>query len=128
MVRDLAGLGKTILLTTHYMDEAQALANRVAIIADGRIVAQGSPESLGGRDAGTSVIRFSLPEGRALPDRWGARRDGSVYEIRSETPTRLLHELTEWALSEGVELSGIQVARPSLEDVYLQLTDSAEAA
>lgn len=128
VVRDLAGLGKTILLTTHYMDEAQALANRVAIIADGRIVAQGSPESLGGRDAGTSVIRFSLPEGRDLPDRWGARRDGSVYEIRSETPTRLLHELTEWALSEGVELSGIQVARPSLEDVYLQLTDSAEAA
>jgi ABC-2 type transport system ATP-binding protein len=128
VVRDLAGLGKTIFLTTHYMDEAQALANRVAIIADGRIVAQGTPESLGGRDVGQTLITFSLPDGRLLPDRFGARRVGSIYEIRSEMPTRTLHELTEWALSEGIELGGIQVARPSLEDVYLQLTASAEAA
>jgi ABC-2 type transport system ATP-binding protein len=128
VVRDLAGLGKTIFLTTHYMDEAQALANRVAIIADGRIVAQGTPESLGGRDVGQTIITFSLPDGRALPARFGARQVGSTYEIRSETPTRTLHELTHWALSERLELGGIQVARPSLEDVYMQLTASAEAA
>jgi ABC-2 type transport system ATP-binding protein len=128
VVRDLAGLGKTIFLTTHYMDEAQALAHRVAIIADGRIVAQGTPESLGGRDVGLTIITFTLSEGRALPDRFGAHQVGSAYEIRSETPTRTLHDLTEWALSEGLELGGIQVARPSLEDVYLRLTGSAEAA
>ncbi len=64
-----------------------------------------------------------------MPDALGTRgRDGPNYEIRSETPTRLLHELTEWALAEGVELSALQVARPSLEDVYLKLTDAAEAA
>jgi ABC-2 type transport system ATP-binding protein len=128
VVRDLAGLGKTILLTTHYMDEAQELANRVAIIADGRIVAQGTPESLGGRDAGQTIIRFSLPDARPLPGRFGAHQVGATHEIRSETPTRTLHELTEWALSEGAELAGIQVSRPSLEEVYLQLTASAEAA
>jgi ABC-2 type transport system ATP-binding protein len=128
VVRDLAGLGKTILLTTHYMDEAQALATRVAIIADGRIVAQGTPDSLGGRDAGQSIIRFSLPDGRQLPEGFGAQRVGSTYEVRSQTPTRTLHELTEWALAEGVELVGIAVSRPSLEEVYLQLTASAEAA
>jgi ABC-2 type transport system ATP-binding protein len=128
VVRDLAGLGKTILLTTHYMDEAQALANRVAIIADGQIVAQGTPDSLGGRDAGQSIIRFSLPSAHRLPDRFGAQEGGSTYELRSQTPTRTLHELTEWALAEGVELGGIAVSRPSLEDVYLQLTASAEAA
>ena len=128
VVRDLARLGKTILLTTHYMDEAQALANRVAIIAAGQIVAQGTPESLGGRDTGKSIIRFSLPDGPALPDAFGARQVGSTCEILSERPTHLLHELTEWALSAGVELAGLQVSRPSLEEVYLQLTGSAEAA
>ncbi|MDQ2941612.1 MAG: ABC transporter ATP-binding protein [Chloroflexota bacterium] len=128
VVRDLAGLGKTILLTTHYMDEAQALANRVAIIAAGQIVAQGTPESLGGRDTGQSTIRFSLPDSLALPDRFGAHRAGSTYEILSERPTHLLHELTEWALSAGIELARLQVSRPSLEEVYLQLTASAEAA
>jgi ABC-2 type transport system ATP-binding protein len=128
VVRDLAGLGKTILLTTHYMDEAQALANRVAIIADGRILAQGTPDSLGGRDAGQSIIRFSLPDGHRLPERFGALEAGSTYELRSQSPTRTLHELTEWALAEGIELAGIAVSRPSLEDVYLQLTASAEAA
>ncbi len=128
VVRDLAGLGKTILLTTHYMDEAQALAGRVAIIADGRIVAQGSPESLGGRDTGKTTISFSLPDGHSLPERFGAQQAGSGYDIRTEAPTRLLHELTEWALAAGIELVGIEVARPSLEEVYLRLTASAEAA
>ncbi len=128
VIRNLAGLGKTIFLTTHYMDEAQALANRVAIIADGRIVASGTPDTLGGRQAAVSVVRFGLPSGAELPDGFGAHRTPGGYELDTEQPTRLLHELTDWALSADLELVGLEVLRPSLEDVYLQLTDGAQAA
>ena len=128
VVRNLAGLGKTIFLTTHYMDEAQALADRVAIIADGRIVASGTPDTLGGRQAGLSRIRFGLPSGAELPDGFGATRSAAGYELRSAQPTRLLHELTDWALSADLELVGLEVLRPSLEDVYLRLTEGAEDA
>jgi ABC-2 type transport system ATP-binding protein len=121
---DLTKLGKTILLTTHYMDEAQHLADRIAIIDHGRIVAEGAPETLGGRADGKSVIRFALPEGFALeqiPMPGLAVRDDLV-EVEAESPTRALHELTGWAMGEGVELERLQVTRPSLEDVYLELT------
>jgi ABC-2 type transport system ATP-binding protein len=121
---DLVNLGKTILLTTHYMDEAQHLADRIAIIDHGRIVAQGTPETLGGRADGKSVIRFALPEGVALeriPISGATQRDGLV-ELEAESPTRALHQLTGWAVENGVELERLQVSRPSLEDVYLELT------
>jgi len=124
IVQNLTSLGKTVLLTTHYMDEAQVLADRVAVIADGRIVAEGTPESLGGREDAASVISFH-PEGSSLD---GLPADGvQVGEngrvtLESRTPTRTVHDVTGWAVERGIELSDLTVARPSLEDVYLQLT------
>jgi ABC-2 type transport system ATP-binding protein len=127
VVRSLADLGKTILLTTHLMDEAQALADRVAVISAGRIVAEGPPDTLGGRAAGTTHVRFSLPDGAELPDRFGARVTRDGYELETDGATRLLHELTEWAMSADTELIGIEVRRPSLEETYLELTGEAVA-
>jgi ABC-2 type transport system ATP-binding protein len=125
VVKNLAGLGKTIFLTTHYMDEAQYLADRVAVIANGRIVAQGPPASLAGRDMAATMVRFRLPAGSPeLPPGLqvtGAAADGSL-QIRSEDPTRTLYDLTGWAIERGITLEGLEVARPTLEDVYLQLT------
>jgi ABC-2 type transport system ATP-binding protein len=121
---DLTKLGKTILLTTHYMDEAQHLADRIAVIDHGRIVAEGTPETLGGRSDGKSLIRFALPDGVALervPVSGATQREGLV-ELETENPTRALHQLTGWAVENGVELERLQVSRPSLEDVYLELT------
>ncbi|HET6381458.1 MAG TPA: ABC transporter ATP-binding protein [candidate division Zixibacteria bacterium] len=128
VLRGLADLGKTIFLTTHYMDEAQALATRAAVIAAGRIVAEGSPHALGGREAARTRVRFGLPSGTELPDAFGARLDGSgTYELQTDNPTRLLHELSSWALSADAELLRLEVSRPSLEDVYLELV-GAEVA
>jgi ABC-2 type transport system ATP-binding protein len=111
-VRSLARLGKTILLTTHYLDEAQALADRVAIIKDGRILAEGAPSALG---AGASRYRV----------RW-RESDGTVVEHETEDPTALLHEATGAALARGERLMDLSVTRPSLEDVYLDLTAEHE--
>jgi len=122
MVRGLATLGKTIFLTTHFMDEAQALADRVAIIAAGRIVAEGTPESLGGRADPVTRLRFSVPADVTLPERFGATRVGAALELTTAEPTRLLHDLTGWAIGEGIELEGLEAIRPSLEDAYLRLT------
>lgn len=123
-VRGLIGLGKTIFLTTHFMDEAQILADRLAIIANGVIVGEGTPDTLGARGSGAmSKIRFTLPEHATLPDRFGTLVTGGAYQLETDQPTRLLHDLTEWALGLGVELGHLQVTRPSLEDVYLELTD-----
>ena len=124
IVRNLTGLGKTVLLTTHYMDEAQNLANRVAVIAKGEIVAEGPPSTLGGRDVAKSRIRFRVPSGGGDPPSFGGQvtRDGDGYELAADEPTRALHELTAWALERGVELEGLEVSRPTLEDVYLELT------
>jgi ABC-2 type transport system ATP-binding protein len=106
-IRDLRSLGKSILLTTHYMEEAQRLADRVAILRGGEIVGTGSPEELLSGHASVE-IRY--------------RRNGSEVVVATEEPTRVLHELTEKALAEGVELEGLEVHRRSLEDVYLELT------
>jgi ABC-2 type transport system ATP-binding protein len=127
LVDSLRDLGKTILLTTHYMDEAQNLADRVAIMAAGRIVAQGSPASLGGRDVAEAVVSFRLPNGARLADLPGDLPDGLRQEedlvlLRTTAPTRALHTLTGWALARGEELEALAVTRPSLEDVYLRLT------
>jgi ABC-2 type transport system ATP-binding protein len=128
MVENLKSLGKTVLLTTHYMDEAQRLADRVAIIVSGRIVAEGEPSSLIGRDASTQV-RFRLPPGSPeLSEelRKGATTDRGAIEVRTEEPVKYLHDLTGWALANGLELEGLTVSRRSLEDVYLDLTGEAE--
>jgi ABC-2 type transport system ATP-binding protein len=106
-IRDLRALGKSILLTTHYMEEAQTLADRLAILRDGRIVATGSPRELLSGATGVE-IRY--------------RRDGEELVIATDEPTRVLHELTGQALVEGFELEGIEVRRRSLEDLYLELT------
>jgi ABC-2 type transport system ATP-binding protein len=106
-VRGLRALGKTVLLTTHYMEEAQRLADRLAILRDGHIVATGTPHDLLSAN-GVVEIRF--------------RRDGEPVVLRTDDPTRVLHELTSKALDGGYELEGLEVHRPSLEDVYLELT------
>jgi ABC-2 type transport system ATP-binding protein len=131
LIENLRELGKTILLTTHYMDEAQNLADRVAIIVAGRIVAAGTPDSLGGRDEGEAVISFRLPAGMTLtdlpadlPGRPAPREDR--VELRTTEPTGALNVLTSWALARGEELDALTVTRPSLEDVYLQLTGAEE--
>jgi len=121
---NLTSLGKTILLTTHYMDEAQHLADRIAVIDHGKIVAEGTPETLGGRADGKSVIRFGLPPGVAAEDLPvdAIMMDGDLVEVSAESATRALHELTTWAIGRDLELERLQVTRPSLEDVYLELT------
>ncbi len=128
VIRNLESLGKTIFLTTHYMDEAQELARRVAIIADGMIVAEGDPDSLAGRDQSSTRIRFRLPPGvRGLPRTLKVKSsvvDGFVH-IETDDPVGVLHRLTGWALERGAELEGLRVNRPTLEDVYLSLTGTA---
>ncbi len=124
VVKNLASLGKTVLLTTHYMDEAQYLADRVAVIAAGVIVAEGPPSTIAGRDRAMTRIRFSLPSGVAPPPIDGAELTGSddTVELVADDPTKALHELTGWAIERNVELAGLEVRRPSLEDIYLELT------
>jgi ABC-2 type transport system ATP-binding protein len=112
MIRSLRSLGKTILLTTHYLDEAEQLADRVAVLREGRIVREGTPAELTGGTPETE-IRY--------------RVDGREVVVRTAEPTRVLHELTSEALASGRELEGLTVRRPTLEDIYLLLTaDDAE--
>jgi ABC-2 type transport system ATP-binding protein len=129
VIAGLRDLGKTVFLTTHYMDEAEFLADRIAVIAGGRIVTEGTPRTLGGRDRMTATIRFTLPDAlarRSLPA--GLRPlaepgpDGSTI-VRSESPLTHVQVLADWALSRGVDLPDLDVRRPTLEDVYLTLTD-----
>jgi ABC-2 type transport system ATP-binding protein len=113
-VRSLRSLGKTVLLTTHYLDEAQALADRVAIIKDGRILAEGAPSDLGA--GGLPRYRVAYRNGH-----------GGMVERETQDPTRLLHDLTAAALARGERLEELSVTRPTLEDVYLELTADVEA-
>ncbi|MGO9559368.1 MAG: ABC transporter ATP-binding protein [Acidimicrobiales bacterium] len=127
VVRALTGGGTTVILTTHYMDEAEALADRVAVITNGTIVATGTPESLGGRDEGDAWIRFRLPPGRSVGELPVAPSsppiaDSGVIEIRTSDEVKVLRALTNWAVDEGVELIGLTCERLTLEDVYLRLT------
>jgi ABC-2 type transport system ATP-binding protein len=125
MIHNLKSLGKTVLLTTHYMDEAQNLSDRVAIISSGKILAEGPPSSLGsGTETGT-MITFRLPEGIRLPESLakGAKERDGLVEMQPLHAVRTLNELTGWALELDIDLEGLRVARPTLEDVYLELTD-----
>jgi ABC-2 type transport system ATP-binding protein len=128
LVDGLRSLRKTILLTTHYMEEAQRLADRVAVMAAGRLVAEGDPSTLAGRDHGFAVVTFRAPDDVDLaelpipPDVDLERVDGRV-SFRTPAPTRDLRELVIWASDRKRELDGLTVTRPSLEDVYLELTD-----
>jgi ABC-2 type transport system ATP-binding protein len=110
MIRSLRSLGKTILLTTHYLDEAEQLADRVAVLREGLIIREGTPAELTG-GASETEVRY--------------RRNGQEVVIRTTEPTRVLQELTTQALAEGVELEALQVRRPTLEDVYLSLVKEA---
>ena len=112
VVRRLKELEKTVLLTTHYLDEAQELADRVAIVKEGRVVAEGPPEDL---RPGTSRYRVSYMS------------DGRRVEHQTDDPTELLHRLTRDALARGERLEGLEVARPTLEEVYLELTQEADS-
>jgi len=136
MIANLRELGKTVFLTTHYMEEAQELADRVAIIADGRIVAEGPPDELGGPDEAVEV-RFRLPAGLGVEElppavRAAARaagepvRSNGQVALYTDRPVETLHELTGWALERSVGLAALQIRRPSLEDVYLRLTAEAD--
>jgi ABC-2 type transport system ATP-binding protein len=124
-VKNLVSLGKTIFLTTHYMDEAQELANRVAVISAGHIVAEGPPGSIAGRELSRTIVRFRLPaRAPALPRALKSSTtagDGRI-EIEAADPVKVLHQLTGWALEKNIALEELEVARPSLEDVYLRLT------
>jgi ABC-2 type transport system ATP-binding protein len=113
VVRALKELGKTVLLTTHYLDEAQELADRVAIVKEGRIVAEGPPDQLG---PGSSRYRVSYLSG------------GKRVEHQTDDPTELLHRLTRDAIGRGERLDGLEVTRPTLEEVYLELTADADSA
>src|SRR4029453_12783155 len=130
IVKNLADIGKTILLTTHFMDEAQFLADRVAVIAKGEIVADGTPSTIAGRDRMQTRIHFRLPDGERpaleLTDAT-ALEDGS-WEIRTDNPTKVAHDLTAWALERGQGSEMLGITQPSLEDVYLELTGGEEGA
>jgi ABC-2 type transport system ATP-binding protein len=128
VIAGLRDLGKTVFLTTHYMEEAERLADRIAIIAAGQIIAEGTPQTLGGDGLATTTIVFSLPIGTdvhdlppALAER-AARHRGGRITLGGASVTADLHILAGWALERGLELADLEVRRPTLEDVYLKLT------
>jgi len=124
LIRQLAASGTTVLLTTHYMDEVEALADKVAVLFRAEIVASGTPTSIGGRDSGTVTIQFSLPEGVSVSDVPvpAPRVVDGIVRTSTDDELRVLHELTGWAIDHGHVLPGLAVTRVSLEDIYLNLT------
>jgi ABC-2 type transport system ATP-binding protein len=130
-IRSLCQLGKTVFLTTHFMDEAQFLADRVAVMRGGRIIAAGRPDELGGRDLRPAEIRFELPDGRGLgdvPEVPSERREllGDRVVIQTRQPVRAAQIVTTWAVQGGIDLAHFSVTQPSLEDIYLELTGSGD--
>jgi ABC-2 type transport system ATP-binding protein len=128
VIAGLRQLRKTVFLTTHYMDEAEYLADRIAVLSAGRIVAEGPPRTLGGRDHMTTAISFTLPshvEPRELPPALGSLAGpgpGGSTVVHSESPLVHLQMLGSWALGRGFDLPDLDVHRPTLEEVYLSLT------
>jgi len=132
-IRSLCDLGKTVFLTTHYMDEAQHLANRVAVMNAGQIIAMGRPEELGGRDLRPAEIRFTLPSNWSLgdlPDIPCEHRslDGDRVLVLTKEPVVASQRITTWAVDNDVDLGHFSVSQPTLEDIYLELTRSVEPA
>ncbi|MCU1463572.1 MAG: transporter ATP-binding protein [Acidimicrobiales bacterium] len=127
LIDGLVGQGMTLLLTTHYLDEAQRLADRILIINEGRIVADGTPDEIGGRGRAPGTVTFSLPDGMAASELPVLPADAAVdvvdrgIRITSTDLVRVSHAITGWALARGLDLNGFRVARPSLEDVYLSI-------
>jgi ABC-2 type transport system ATP-binding protein len=126
LIARLRSLGKTILLTTHYMEEAQQLADRVVVISHGRVIAEGTPDTLGRGAAEVAVVSFRMPvdldvDEAPLPE--GVERHDRTLRFRTPTPTHDLAPLLSWAAVRGAELEALTVTRPTLEDVYLQLTE-----
>jgi ABC-2 type transport system ATP-binding protein len=130
VIKGLSQLGKTIFLTSHSMDEVQFLADRVVIISAGKIVAEGAPDTLAGREKAAALIRFRAPSQATLPAALsaGLKTDGEFVELQTDDPTRTLYELTSWAVQQNLPLEGLEVTRPSLEDVYLQITEQTDTA
>jgi ABC-2 type transport system ATP-binding protein len=130
LVRSFGSGGSTVLLTTHYLDEAEHLADRVGVIARGRLVAEGTPAELIAR-AGSTTVRFDLPAGLTAADveavlPAGALAGNAHVEFTTSTPTVDVNALTGWALERGVELDGLTVSRPTLEDVFLRIAGLEE--
>jgi len=130
MIAGLRRSGTTVLLTSHYLDEVQQLADRVAVMSHGHLIEESTPDALGGRDISGTVISFRLPRqlrARDLPaGPWDQPEDRpGEFTMHTDEPTRVLLELTKWAAGHGVELPGLTVVRPSLEDVYLRITGQA---
>jgi ABC-2 type transport system ATP-binding protein len=127
MVLDLKSRGKTILLTTHYLEEAEYLADRVAIIAQGKIVAEGTPAQLISREP-ASTIRFRLVQRAELPPdlSTSAQIANGVVVLRTASPTQALFEVLSWAKDNGIELEELSLSKPSLEDVYLKLVGAED--
>jgi ABC-2 type transport system ATP-binding protein len=131
MIDGLRALGKTIFLTTHYMDEAEALADRIAVLSAGVIVAEGTPTTLGGRDQAAYQVTFSLPDGVAVdqlpvPAASLGAHEGARVMIETDQVMQTLHALSGWAMERRVEIADLHVRRPALEDVYLRLTEPAK--
>jgi ABC-2 type transport system ATP-binding protein len=128
VIAGLRDLGKTIFLTTHYMEEAERLADRIAVIAAGEIVAEGTPQTLGARHLANAHISFALPAGTRpgdLPDVLAGRAEpgsGERIALASSNVAADLQALSAWALARGLDLADLEVGRPTLEEVYLKLT------
>jgi ABC-2 type transport system ATP-binding protein len=130
-IRSLCELGKTIFLTTHFMDEAQALADRVAVMRGGEIIASGRPDEIGGRNLRPAEIRFALPPSWSLGDipdvpSVGREIQADRVTVLTREPVVASHEITTWALEHDVELAHFSVTQPTLEDIYLELTGSGD--
>ncbi len=128
VVRGLTSLGRTVVLTTHYLDEAEHLANRVGVIIAGRMVEIGSPREVGGRARGQTLVRLEItPElaGKPLPKLPGeVRAENGTYVVATDRPTATVGVLARWAGDHGLaEIPGLQVVRPSLEEIYLRMID-----
>jgi ABC-2 type transport system ATP-binding protein len=129
MIAGLQRLGKTIFLTTHYMEEAEFLADRIVVLAAGRIVSEGTPQDLGGRDSAPTEISFGLSPGIESADLPAGLEAGIVGDhhrrvaLHTHAPTEALGTLTDWARRGGFELVDIEVHRPTLEEIYLKLTE-----
>jgi ABC-2 type transport system ATP-binding protein len=128
VIADLRHAGMSVLLTSHYLDEVQQLADRIGVMSHGHLIEESTPEALGGRDVAGTIISFRLPGRGPAPDLpggpWEEPTDpAGEYALHTDTPTRVLAALTNWAVVHDVELQQLSVVRPSLEDVYLRLID-----